>query len=140
MTERQKVYKRALIQAVHLSKKYRSWFKDHRDEYEDAMRTAFGKKSSTHLSIDELVIWLDWLNEVIDDLPEHNPSKITQRQTQMLNDLWSQYAIDKSEASLLRFVAKIVGRLYLNIGAVQKSEATKCILALKKTLGGKHGR
>lgn len=137
MTQKQKVYRSALVQAVHLSKKYREYFKDNREEYEEALFKAFGVRSSKELSISDLEVFTDWLNYRIDALPEFVPEKITDNQLKMLRKLWSEYANDKTDEALLKFVHRITKQLYLKLDLVKKGEATKCITALKHTLGGK---
>ena len=135
LTAKQKAYHKALVQYVHVSKKYRAYYKDHRDEYEDVLERAFGVRSSKDLSVDDLTVLVDWLNHRRDDLPVHRPDKITDAQEVMLRELWSRYAKDKSDIALLSFVKRVGKKAYLKVELVDKQSATKCITALKRTLG-----
>jgi len=137
LTAKQKTYKRALVQYVHVSKKYRAYYKDNRDEYKEVLERAFGVRSSKDLSVDQLTVLVDWLNHRRDDLPVHRPDKITDAQEAALRDLWSRYAKDKSDIALLSFVKRVGKKAYLKVELVDKQSATRCITALKKTLGEK---
>lgn len=137
LTAKQKAYHKALVQYVHVSKKYRAYYKDNRDEYEEVLERAFGVRSSKELSVDDLTVLVDWLNHRRDDLPVHRPDKITDAQEVMLRDLWGRYAKDKSDIALLTFVKRVAKKIYLKVELVDKQAATKCITALKKTLGEK---
>lgn len=143
MTLRQKQYKKALITAVHLSKKYRSYYKDNKDEYQTRLEAAFGVSSSKELSIKDLETLVGWLNETIDDLPELKPPSISKPQKNLLRELWCDYARDKSDIALLKFAQKVTKTLYITVEAITLKDATKLIVALKHSLqqgGGKNGR
>lgn len=135
LTAKQKAYRKALVQYVHVSKKYRAYYKDHKDEYQDALERAFGVRSSKDLSVDSLTILVDWLNHRRDDLPVHRPDKISDAQELTLRDLWSRYAKDTSDTALLSFVKRVGLKAYMRVELVDKASATKCITALKRTLG-----
>lgn len=137
LTPKQKLYHKALVQYVHVSKKYRAYYKDHKDEYRDVLERAFGVRSSKDLRVNDLKVLVDWLNHRRDDLPVHRPDKITDAQEVMLRELWSRYAKDTSDTALLSFVKRVGKKAYIKVELVDKASATKCIIALKKTLGDK---
>lgn len=135
MSAAQKKWHKILVQKVHLTKKYRSYYKDDREAYEQMLYGAFGKRSSKDLSIDELGVLIDWLNDRIDQLPVHHPDRISQAQVTLLRALWGRYARDGSDTALLAFVKRVSGKVYLKVERIEKEAAVKAISALKKTLG-----
>ena len=135
LTAKQKAYRKALIQYVHVSKKYRAYYKDNREEYKGVLERAFGVRSSKELSVNSLTILVDWLNYRRDELPVYRPDKITDAQEVKLRELWERYAKDKSDTALLGFVKRVGQKAYMSVELVDKASATKCITALKKTLG-----
>jgi len=135
MNAKQKAYHKALIQSVHVSKKYRAYYKDNKEEYQDVMEKAFGVRSSKVLTIDALVLFVSWLNERSDTLPVFMPEALSDAQEHALRDLWQRYARDTSEAALLGFVHRVSRKPYMNVRLIDKESATKAITALKKTLG-----
>jgi hypothetical protein len=137
MNAKQRAYHKALVRSVHLSKKYRAYYKDHKDEYREVLMRSFGKESSKDLTLDELELFTDWMNGRVDDLPRYNPGVITQAQQMRLRTLWRAYAKDQSDTALLAFVRRVSKKAYLCVEAIDKESATKAIVALSKTLGGK---
>lgn len=137
MNAKQRAYHKALVRSVHLSKKYRAYYKDHKDEYREVLMRSFGKESSKDLTLDELELFTDWMNGRVDDLPRCNPGVITQAQQMRLRTLWRAYAKDQSDTALLAFVRRVSKKAYLCVEAIDKESATKAIVALSKTLGGK---
>jgi len=135
MSAAQKKWHKILVQKVHLSKKYRAYYKDDREDYEQMLYGAFGKRSSKALTIDELVVLIDWLNHRTDTLPVYHPDRISEAQATLLRGLWSRYARDRSDTALLAFVKRVSGKVYLQVERIDKEAAVKAISALKKTLG-----
>jgi len=134
MTERQERYRKGLIRSIHTSRRWREWFADHRDEYKEALRNAFGVESSTQLSIEQLVALDDWMNGRIDTLPRKRNDRISKRQLAKLRALWRSYARDQSDHALLGFVARVTTKRYLNPEMISKAEAQRCIAALERTV------
>ncbi|MCF6207446.1 MAG: regulatory protein GemA [Sulfurovum sp.] len=137
MTAKQRAYHKALVQYVHLSKKYRAFYKDDREAYEEVLYNAFGKRSSKDLSVDQLVTLVDWMNGRTDTLPIYKPDMITEAQSELLRDLWRRYAKNKDDTALLGFVKRVGKRAYMRVELIDRQSATKAITALKKTLGEK---
>lgn len=140
MTQKQKVYKSALIRAVHMSPKYRSYFRDHKDEYKEKLKEAFGVDSSSKLDIASLEKWVGWLNGRDDELPTYKPKMISNTQIYLMRSLWGQYANDKSDTALLHFSFKIIKKAFLHIEQINASDASKVITALKRTIRSRDGR
>lgn len=137
MNAKQKAYHKGLVQAVHVSKKYRAYYKDNKEEYKEVLTRAFGVQSSKDLNLDNLQLLVSWLNGRSDTLPTFKPDIISDAQAVKLRELWHAYAKDVSDTALLGFVKRVSKKAYLRIELVDKASATKAITALKKTLGEK---
>jgi len=135
MTAKQKAYHKALVQSVHISKKYRAFYKDDREAYEQMLYNAFGKRSSKDLSVDQLTKLVEWLNGRTDTLPTYKPDTISESQVELLRDLWRRYAKNKDDTALLGFVKRVGKKAYMRVELIDKQSATKVITALKKTVG-----
>ena len=136
MTKAQLQLKNSLIKRVHVSVKYKSHFKENREDYEDKLFTHFGKRSSKDLTIDQLFALVKWLNNespVLETIKDRSKD-VTKKQIVMIKGLWEVYANDQSETALRNFVFKITKNRYLNMESISKADATKCIVALKNTL------
>ncbi|WOE69113.1 phage protein GemA/Gp16 family protein [Hydrogenimonas thermophila] len=140
-TKAQLKLKKQLIKAVHVSKRYVNFFRENESEYRELLKKHFGVESSTKLTIEQLMMLIDYLNFKRDSLPifNQNPQKATARQIEHLRGLWNRYAKDKSERALLWFLKRFEGVLPLRVEYVSKESAQKAIVALKKSLRGKDG-
>ncbi len=138
-TKAQLKLKKQLIKAVHVSKRYVNFFKENESEYRELLKKHFGVESSTKLTIEQLMMLIDYLNFKRDSLPVFEPKKATARQIEHLRGLWKRYAKDKSDRALLWFLKKYEGVLPLRVEYVSKESAQKAIVALKKSLRGKDG-
>ena len=136
MTAKQKAFKQSLIKQVHLAAKYKEYFAHNREDYEDKLTEHFGASSSKDLNIEQLIALVKWLNYELPELPviKDRTKDATDRQINAILKLWDHYARDKSENALRKFIQKITGNLYIYIDKLSKHDATKVILALKKTL------
>ena len=136
LTKAQEGLKKSLIQRVHVAPKYKSYYKDNREDYEEKLFEHFGKRSSKDLSIDQLFVLVAWLNNespVLETIKDRSKD-VTKKQLIMIKGLWEVYANDQSETALRAFVLRITKNRYLNMESISKADATKCIVALKKTL------
>ena len=140
MSKKQEIYKTALIRSVHLSPKYRSYYKDNKDDYKERLKRAFGVDSSKKLTITQLEQWVGFLNNRIDELPDFVAPMISQPQMILLRKLWSDYARDTSDEALLRFSMKINKNAVLHVEQLTSKEASKLIVALKNNERSSHGR
>ncbi len=136
MTPKQKAYKKSLIQQVHVSDKYRSYYAQNKEDYRDKLEEHFGERSSKELNIKQLLVLVKWLNYDLPDMPiiKDRSKEVTERQTALIHALWEAYARDRSPKALRAFIARITGNTYLQIDRLSKADATKCIVALKNTL------
>ncbi len=135
-TKAQEALKKSLIQRVHVSNKYRSYYKDNREDYTEKLFEHFGERSSKDLNIDQLFALVAWLNNespVLETIKDRNKD-VTLKQLTMIKGLWEVYANDQSETALRAFVFKVTKNRYLNMESISKTDATKCIVALKRTL------
>jgi len=136
MTKSQIKFKADLIKQVHISKKYQSFFRDNKEEYQDKLFAHFGVRSSKDLNIEQLIALVDYLNYKTPELAtiKDRSKDATERQLTVIRELGQVYATDKSEEATRNFIYRITKNRYLNLKSISKADATKCILALKKTL------
>ncbi len=136
MTDKQKAYKKSLIQQVHVSDKYSTYYSGNIQDYRDKLEEHFGERSSKELNIEQLLVLVKWLNYDIPDLPiiKDRSKEATERQMTLIRTLWSTYANDTSDTALRGFINKITKKTYLHLDKLSKKDAALCIVALKKTL------
>lgn len=136
MTEKQKAYKKSLIQQVHMSPKYQSHYRENKEDYKVKLDEHFGETSSKDLNIEQLLALVKWLDYDMPDLPiiKDRSKEATHAQISLIHKLWEAYANDNSEKALRAFIEKITKNRYLHLDKLKKADATKCILALKNTL------
>ena len=136
MTAKQEAYKKSLIQQVHVSDKYSTYYGGNISDYRDKLETHFGERSSKELNIEQLLVLVKWLNYDIPDLPiiKDRSKEATERQMTLIRTLWSTYANDTSDTALRGFINKITKKTYLHLDKLSKKDAALCIVALKKTL------
>jgi len=133
MTPKQKQLHASLIKALHISRRYKEYYKENRDEYKELLSEHFGVESSKELGIDELIGLVEWMNFKLDVLPQQKAyHHCTQAQLRMMQGLWNSFARDSSEDALLEFVNRIIHKRYLHLHMLSKSEAQKVIPVLKK--------
>jgi len=128
MTKKQILYKKRLLQLVHLSHTYKVFFVNNREGWEEFLTKRFGVKSSKDLSIDELKSLVDYLNNKTDKLEF---KKITKNQLNFLLALWKQKSLIKNIASLKAFAKKIVKKEVTELEDLSYRDATKLISAVK---------
>lgn len=127
-------YKKILIQQVHVSRKYRAFYKENKEAYRDLLKRSFQVESSTALDIDSLIALVDFLNYKTEEITPKNNIKMTEKQRELLEELWLLYATDTSDIALLRWVYKVTKKVYISIENIEKEVATKAIYILKKSL------
>ena len=136
MTRAQKQLKKKLIAAIHMAPRYRNLYREETDLYRELLRQHFGVESSTQMSIDQLLILLEYL-KMRTELPEDATDPITSAQATLLRRLWAGYARDTSERALLHFVARYHERgLPIRLELLSKTAAQKAIIALKRSSKG----
>jgi len=130
LSKAQKELKKSLIVAVHLSQRYKNYYKDNKDEYIELLQKHFGVKSSKDLSISELIELKEYLNFKRESLS--TKELITKPQLKLIRELWEKKARDKSERALIWFLKKFEGELKIRQEFFSKRAATKAIIALRK--------
>lgn len=126
MTQKQTLYKKALIRDIQINK-HRVFADD--EERREFMLSRFGVDSTTKLSIEELVKLRDFCLGNVSDI---KVDLLSEAQGWRINALWRDKARDKSTMALLLFAKRICKRQVLDLGGLKKSEATKVIVALEK--------
>ena len=136
MTHKQKAYKKELIKQLHVSQRYRGYYKEEEEAYRALLEKHFGERSSKELNIPQLLALVKYFNYDIPDLPviKDRSKEVTEAQISLIFGLWSAYAQDVGEKALRAFVKRITGNTYLHVDKLSKSDATKVIVALKNTL------
>jgi len=129
-----KAYRKILIQQVHLSGKYRAFYKDNKEEYVALLKKSFNVNSSTKLSIDSLVALVDFLNYKTEEIVCENNVKITQAQKEKLLELWDTYARDSSEVALMKFIFTVSNERFISVNALSKTLTSKVIAILIRSI------
>lgn len=132
MTPKQQQTHKSLITQVHTSTRYKNYYKDNREAYEELLYNAFGKRSSKALHVTELIKLVSYLNMQTDALPVFTPKHCTASQAWKITTLWEQKARDKSEHALLSFCKRIVKRECESIATLSVDEAKKVLIALQR--------
>jgi len=131
MTPKQQRIQKSLITQVHTSPRYKNYYKDNREAYEEMLYNAFGKRSSKTLHVTELIKLVSYLNMQTDALPIFTPKHCTPSQAWKITALWQEKARDKSEQALLNFCKRIVKRECESIATLRVDEAKKVLIALQ---------
>lgn len=126
MTEKQKTYRKSLIQKIQIAKHNVFIDDEMRKEF---MLSRFGVDSTTKLSIDQLKLLLDFCNRNVSDVPI---AKVTEAQLDKIYKLWKEKARDKSFNARISFINRIIGKVLTTATNLTKYEATKVIIALEK--------
>ncbi|MDD3467493.1 MAG: hypothetical protein PHE67_10130 [Campylobacterales bacterium] len=129
MTQKQTLYKKALIKDIQINK-HRVFADD--EERKEFMLSRFGVDSTTKLSIEELVKLRDFCLGNVSDI---KVDLLSEAQGWRINALWREKARDKSTMALLLFAKRICKRNIYDILTLKKAEATKLIVALDKLQG-----
>ena len=131
MTTKQKAFKKRLIQKIHLSKKYKDFYKENKDIYYGLIKDHFGVDSSTEMNIEQLVVFCDWLNDRVKELPKVMLNSASDAQVSLITKLWGEKARDKSDKALRAFIYRLTKNNYLRIQSISKKDASVIIVALK---------
>jgi len=137
MTLKQERYYKSLIKALHLSRRYKEYFKDEKDEYVELLQESFGVNSSTKLSINQLILFVDYMNFKDVVLPTYTKrdgefgATCTKPQLEMMRGLWNSFATTKTEEALLKFANRQAKKSYTKLHMVTLREAQKIIPVLE---------
>ncbi|WP_294962287.1 phage protein GemA/Gp16 family protein [Sulfurimonas sp.] len=133
MTQRQQIYHKSLIKALHISRRYKEYFKDNKDEYTELLQESFGVNSSKELTINQLILFVDYMNFKDVKLPTYEKrsdefgATCTKPQLEMMKGLWNGFATNKTDEALLKFANRQAGKTYLHLHMLSKQEAQKII-------------
>jgi len=139
MTQKQARYAKALKKQIHLSSRYKHYYKDDREAYEELLKKHFGVTSSTKLKIDDLVKLRDYMEHKLEELPIYKGKCATPAQLCTMLSMWQNYANDVSEEALLVFTNKQLKKSHVNLNLITLLEAQKMIPTLKKMQEAKDG-
>lgn len=134
MTLKQEIYHKQLIKKVHISQRYKHYFKEEQQEYEKLLLQHFGTDSSKNLTIDQLLILIDYLNGKRSSLPEYH-KKATQKQIEHIQTLWKDKSKSKTTQALLTYANRFFHKgktLLTSLTQITTTTATKLIRALKR--------
>jgi len=123
-------YKKILIQQVKMSKKWRAFYKDNREDYVALLQEKFNVESSTKLDIDALISLVDFMNYKTDEIESRNNTKITLKQKEKLLELWHGYAKDTSEVALMKFIFTVTKQRFVSVNTLSKTLTSKVIAIL----------
>ena len=132
MTPKQLQIHKSLITQVHTSTRYKNYYRENRDAYEEMLYTSFGKRSSKALHVTELIQLVSYLNMREGTLPVFQHKSCTPSQAWKIMSLWEQKARDKSEHALLSFCKRITKRECESIATLRVDEAKNILIALQK--------
>ncbi|DAB30558.1 MAG TPA: hypothetical protein CFH84_03435, partial [Sulfurimonas sp. UBA12504] len=121
----------SLIKQLHISKRYKEYYKEKKDEYVEMLEMHFGVYSSKELSIDQLMVLVDYLNFKRDALPEYKAEICTKAQLSTMRGLWNSFASTPTDEALVKFVNRNRGKNYEELHMTSKSDAQKVIPVLK---------
>ncbi|MBR8466351.1 DUF1018 domain-containing protein [Campylobacter sp. faydin G-140] len=146
MTPAQEIYRKQLLAKIHTHKQYK--LINENEAWQDWLRLRFGVQSSKELSIKELNLVLDILNDkVYDELnfkPDYtgrnilNPEKITVKQIEKIKALTSE--LRWNDIKLMKFVNRQCKTLLLYssyLSKLSKKQAISVITGLNAVLKDK---
>ncbi|MCX6076413.1 MAG: DUF1018 domain-containing protein [Campylobacterales bacterium] len=131
MTPKQQTLHGSLIKQLHISKRYKEYYKENKEEYQELLQRHFGMNSSKELSIDQLIVFADYMNFKRDTLPEYKAEICTKAQLSTMRGLWNSFASTPTDEALLKFVNRNRGKEYTELHMISKSDAQKVIPVLK---------
>jgi len=131
MTPKQKKLHASLIKALHISRRYKEFYRENREEYLELLWEHFKVESSKELSIDQLMLFVDWMNFKEAELPQYQERICTKAQLATMRGLWKSFATTKTDEALLKFVNRQTKKSYTKLHMVSLREAQKIIPVLE---------
>jgi len=141
MTKKQENFHKSLVRSIHLSRKYKEFYRDNKEEYVELLQEHFGVTSSKELSIDQLISFVDFMNFKRHSLPKYESradEPCTHAQLSTMRGLWSDFARTKTDEKLLAFVNRNRRTEYAEMRLVSKIDAQKIIPILKTMKANSH--
>lgn len=131
MTLKQQTLHGSLIKQLHISKRYKEYYKENKEEYQELLQRHFGMRSSKELSIDQLIVFADYMNFKRGALPEYKAEICTKAQLSTMRGLWNSFASNPNDEALLAFVNRQTRKSYTELHMTTLIEAQKIIPVLK---------
>lgn len=131
LTPKQQAYRKNLLTKIHLSPRYVNFYKDNKDEWVALLDKHFGVQSSAKLKIDNLVELMDYCNFKRSNLPIFKKWHITMAQAKYMRELWQDYANDKSDEALLRWILNKFKVAYIKIDLIKRRDGAMIISVLR---------
>lgn len=131
MTPKQKIYKNALLRALHTSPRYLNLYKEDDELYREFLKDNFGVKSSKDLSIESLENLVAYFEFKVELKKATKGFKISSNQVEYLWELWCDRSLHKDMPSLLAFIKRLTKKEIKEIEELSKKEATIMINAVR---------
>ena len=106
MTQKQKIYKNALLRQLHVSSRYINLYKSEDDLYREFLFENFGVKSSKDLDIEALKNLVAYMNFKAPLVKAKKSFAATTNQTDYILTLWEKNSLKKDVYSLFAFAKK----------------------------------
>lgn len=130
MTPKQKLLHKSLVRTIHLSRRYNEYYKDNKEDYLELLQEHFKVDSSKELSIDQLMVFVDYMNFKTDKLPTYQNRICTKAQLSTMRGLWKSFASNQNDEALLAFVNRQTKKSYTKLHMTTLMEAQKIIPVL----------
>ena len=125
LTPKQMQYRKSLLTKIHLAPLYKQMDEE---TYRAMLETHFGKRSAGSLSLNQLILLLDYLNGKCHHMTEH----ATRAQIQHIKTSWQAKAYDPSDNALYTFINNNFGKTIIGLNALTKQEAGGVINAINR--------
>ncbi len=130
MTQKQKIYKNALLRQLHVSSRYINLYKSEDDLYREFLFENFGVKSSKDLDIEALKNLVAYMNFKAPLVKAKKSFAATTNQTDYILTLWEKNSLKKDVYSLFAFAKKIIKKDLVTLDELSKNEAKTLINAV----------
>lgn len=128
LTDRQRLYRKALLGKIHTAPLYLQLYKDDRPGWEALLSVHFKRRSSADLSIAQLIRLNRYLRG---PGPATLTKPATPAQVSYLLALWRQRARCPAEKNLLAFARKQTGLALIGLHALNQQQVGGLIAAVK---------
>ena len=132
LTDKQKEYRKSLLTKIHTAPMYRQMDEE---DYRDLLHNTYGKRSAGLLSINQLILLVDYLYGRSGLMVE----RITPAQAAHIERTWAAKAKEPTMQGLRKFIEANFGKTILNIKALTKKEANGVINMLNR-MPVRHGK
>lgn len=131
LTDRQRLYRKALLGKIHTAPLYLQLYKDDRPGWEALLFAHFKRRSSADLSIAQLIRLNSHLRRLGPACPAALAPPATPAQVSYLLALWRQRARCPAEKNLLAFARKQTGLALIGLHALNQKQIGGLIAAVK---------